>query len=167
MAIGRLLRTRGNRGELIAELDSNVPDREARLTEVKLQGGGAERVVRVEQTWRHAGRPVLKFQGIDSISEAEPWQGAEILAPEAETVVPGEGEYSYAALLGSRVVALDSGAAIGVVRGIEEYGGAPLLDVETADGRRVSIPFARSICKSIDVEAKRIGVELPEGLLDL
>ena len=55
---------------------------------------------------------------------------------------------------------------VGVVTEVEEYGGAPLLKVEAADGREILIPFARSICKEIDVASKTIRVELPEGLLE-
>ena len=49
---------------------------------------------------------------------------------------------------------------------VEAYGGAPLLKLEAADGREILIPFARSICKVIDVASKTIRVELPEGLLE-
>ena len=76
VAIGRLRRARGIRGELLGELDSSEPGREDRLREVALETGGQRRVVRVEQVWRHDGRPVFKFAGIDSMSDAEPWQGA-------------------------------------------------------------------------------------------
>ncbi len=167
IAIGRLFRTRGLRGELTGELDSRVPGRETALREVTLEKEGRRQVFRVEEVWRHLGRPVFKFEGIDSINEAEPWENSAILAPESEVVPPGEGEYSHAALVGSQVVALGTGVAIGVVRGVEEYGGPPLLKVETADGREILIPFAREICRSIDAAAKIIGVELPDGLLEL
>ena len=167
IAIGRLFRTRGIRGELTGELDSRQPGREAGLKELTLERDGRRRLVRVEEVWRHSGRPVFKFEGIDSISDAEPWEGAAILAPEPEVVEPGEGEYSHATLVGSQVVALQTGAAIGVVRGVEEYGGPPLLKVETVDGREILIPFAREICRTIDAAAKVIGVELPDGLLEL
>ncbi len=60
-----------------------------------------------------------------------------------------------------------SGAPVGVVKGVEEYGGPPLLRVEAADGREILVPFARSICREIDVAAKTIRVELPEGLREL
>ncbi len=55
---------------------------------------------------------------------------------------------------------------MGVVSGVEDYGGPPLLKVEAADGREILVPFARAICREIDVAAKIIRVELPEGLLD-
>jgi 16S rRNA processing protein RimM len=182
VAIGRLWRTRGNRGELLGELDSSEPDREQKLKEVALEVDGRRRVMRVEEVWRHDGRPVFKFEGIDSISDAEKWEGAEMLIPASEVEPPEEGAYSYAELVGCRVVGgqvLDSPAGgptegpavagnafVGVVTEVEEYGGAPLLKLEAADGREILIPFARSICKEIDVAAKTIRVELPEGLLE-
>ena len=163
VAIGRLWRARGIRGELLGELDSSEPGREDRLTEVALETGGQRRVFRVEQVWRHDGRPVFKFAGIDSISDAEKWEGAEMLVPASELEPPEEGAFSYADLVGCRVV---GESEVGVVTEVEEYGGAPLLKLKAADGREILIPFARSICKEIDVAAKTIRVELPEGLLE-
>jgi len=163
VAIGRLWRTRGNRGELLGELDSSDPGREQKLKEVALEMDGRRQEVKVEEVWRHDGRPVFKFVGIDSISDAEKWEGAELLVPASEVEPPEEGAYSYAELVGCRVV---GDQELGVVMEVEEYGGAPLLKVEAGDGREVLIPFARSICTEIDVAAKTIRVELPEGLLE-
>jgi 16S rRNA processing protein RimM len=163
VAIGRLWRTRGNRGELLGELDSSDPDREQKLNEVALEVDGRRQVMRVEETWRHDGRPVFKFAGIDSISDAEKWEGAEMSVRASEVEPPEEGAFSYADLVGCRVV---GESEVGVVTEVEEYGGAPLLKVEAADGREILIPFARSICKVIDVASKTIRVELPEGLLE-
>ena len=163
MAIGRLWRTRGNRGELLGELDSSDPEREQKLKEVALEVDGRRQIMRVEETWRHDGRPVFKFAGIDSISDAEQWEGAEMLVPASEVEPPEEGAFSYADLVGCKVV---GESEVGVVTEVEQYGGAPLLKLEAADGREILIPFARSICKVIDVASKTIRVELPEGLLE-
>ena len=163
MAIGRLWRTRGNRGELLGELDSRDPEREQKLREVALEVDGQRQVLRVEETWRHDGRPVFKFEGVDSITDAEKWQGAEMLVRASEVEPPEEGAYSYADLVGCKVL---GESEVGVVTEVEEYGGAPLLKLEAADGREILIPFARSICKEIDVASKTIRVELPEGLLE-
>jgi 16S rRNA processing protein RimM len=163
VAIGRLWRTRGNRGELLGELDSSEPDREQKLKEVALEKNGQRQVLQVEETWRHDGRPVFKFVGIDSINDAEKWERAEMLVPPSEVEPPEEGAFSYADLVGCEVVGKE---VVGVVTEVEEYGGAPLLKLEAADGREILIPFARSICKVIDVASKTIRVELPEGLLE-
>jgi len=159
------LRARGNRGELLAELDSSVPHREERLKQVLLVKGGENRLFRVEQAWRHDGRPVLKLEGIDSISAAEAMAGSELWIEESELIRPGEGEYSHADLVGCEV--WNGPQRVGTVRGLEEYGGPPLLRIEAEGGREILIPFARAICREIDVAAKIIRVEAPEGLLDL
>jgi 16S rRNA processing protein RimM len=170
VAIGRLWRARGNRGELLGELDSSEPGREDQLREVALVVGGQRRLLQVQEVWRHDGRPVFKFVGVDSISDAEKLEGAEILVPASEVAKPAEGAYSHQELVGCRVETLAAaggmGALLGVVTGVEEYGGPPLLQVKAEDGREILIPFVRAICKEIDVAAKRIRAELPEGLLE-
>ncbi len=164
IAVGRLIRVRGNRGELVGEIYSSQPGRAEKLRDVALEVEGRRRPSQIEQVWHHDGRPVFKFAGIDSISEAEPWAGADILAAESERIRPEAGEYSHADLIGCSVV---DTAPIGTVVGVEDYGGAPLLRVETAEGREILVPFAGAICREIDVSAKVIRVQLPEGLADL
>jgi len=165
VAVGRLIRARGNHGELIGEIYSSQPGRADKLREVTLELSGRQRSVRIETIWMHDGRPIFKFAGIDSIGEAEEWAGADILVSAEQQVRPGEGEFSHADLIGCSVA--DAAGPIGVVKGIEEYGSAPLLIVEAVDGREVLIPFTRAICREIDVAAKTIRADLPEGLLDL
>jgi 16S rRNA processing protein RimM len=164
VAIGRLKRVRGNRGELIAEIDSPQPGRAGRLRVVRLEKDSARREAIVERVWYHASRPILKFAGIDSISAAEEWQGADILVPPDEKVQPEKGEYSHADLIGCTVLRENGSQPIGVVRGIEEYGGAPLLNLETPAGGELLVPFARAICREIDTNRKVIRAWLPEGL---
>ena len=165
VAVGRLLRTRGRSGELLAEIDSTQPGRAEKIARVLLRRTDREAPFEVENFWRHDGRPVFKFTGIDSISEAELWEGSEILVPEADRVALEAGEFYRADLIGCQIES--QGSVLGTVAGIEESGGPLLLRVTLTDGREVLIPFARSICKEIDVAAKRIQVELPAGLLEL
>jgi 16S rRNA processing protein RimM len=169
IAVGRLFRVRGNRGELVGEIYSSQPGRAEKLRAVVLEVNGRQRPAQIEQVWHHDGRPVFKFSGIDSISDAEPLAGADILAAESERIRPEPGEYSHADLIGCVLVGCKSvdTAPIGTVTGVEDYGGAPLLKVEAAEGREILVPFAGAICREIDVARKIIRVELPEGLADL
>jgi 16S rRNA processing protein RimM len=107
---------------------------------------------------------VFKFEGIDSISDAERWAGADVLVADTERELPEEGAYSHAYLIGC--VLWNRDVKTGVVRSVEDYGGGPLLEVKLEDGRDVLVPFTLAICKEIDVAAKTIRAELPEGLLD-
>ena len=118
----------------------------------------------VERVWHHDGRTILKFAGIDSISAAEEWEGADILVAPEEKVQPEEGEYSHAELIGCTVLRENGPQPIGIVRSIEEYGGPPVLNLETPAGAELLVPFARAICREIDTGRKVIRAWLPEGL---
>ena len=162
--VGRIFRERGRIGELTAEIYSSQPGRAEKLKDVVLSLAGLKRPVQVERLWYHNGRPVVKFFGIDSISDAEIWRGADLLAPESERARPEEGEYSHADLIGCEIRAPEP---LGIVRGIEDYGSQILLRVEKTAGGEMLVPFAKAICREIDVARKVIRAELPEGLADL
>ncbi len=165
VAVGRLYKAWGIRGELGAEIYSSHPGRAEKLKDVVLElADGKTRPSRVERVWWHGGRPVFKFEGIDSISDAERWAGADVLVADSEREMPEEGAYSHADLIGC--VLWNSDVKTGVVRAVEDYGGGPLLDVKLEDGRDVLVPFTLTICKEIDVATKNIRAELPAGLLD-
>lgn len=120
----------------------------------------------LERVWYHDGVPILKFLGIDSISDAEPWEHSEILVRAGELARPAAGEFLHTELIGCVVWDEDRGQPLGAVKGIQEFGSAPLLEIE-AGGREILIPLARSICREIDVARKIIRAKLPEGLTEL
>jgi 16S rRNA processing protein RimM len=171
IVVGRILRERGRVGELLAEIYSSQPGRAEKLKDVMLGLGALKRPVQVERLWYHSGRPVFKFFGIDSISDAQVWRGADLLAPEGERARPEQGEYSHAELIGCEVRTSAGepplGALLGVVRGIEDYGAQTLLRVEKPGGGEMLIPFVKAFCREIDVARKIIRVGLPEGLAEL
>ncbi|MBI3665980.1 MAG: 16S rRNA processing protein RimM [Acidobacteria bacterium] len=167
LTVARLLRTRGNRGELVAELESDDPGIFALFPEVYLwDGAGCRKAARVHRTWLHKNRLILQFDGIDSISEAERLAGWEVQIPAARRPAPPAGRYYAADLVGCRVLEARSGRLLGEVRGLLETGGASLLQVETGGGE-VLVPFASSICTEIDPAQRVIRVDLPEGLEEL
>jgi 16S rRNA processing protein RimM len=167
IAVAALGRPRGNRGELTATSLSSKPERFARLKDVRLVGEGLpleSSSYHVEEVWEHGGSLVFKFQGVDSISDAEKLRGAEVQVPRAERVELEPGEYFHSDLIGCEVRDRVSGRVVGRVTDFEEYGGPPLLEV---DSGRLLIPFVKAICTGIRPEEKLILVDLPEGLEDL
>lgn len=172
VAIALLGRTRGNRGEVLSTPLSDSIERCQRLKEVFLFGregflaGGRPFVV--EQLWDHRGRWVFKFQGVDTISAAEELRGAEVRIPLEQRAPVEEGSYFVDDLIGCEVVERSSGAVLGRVTAWREYGGPPLVEITGGGGREpLLVPFARSIFVDIDTAAKRLTVELPEGLAEL
>jgi len=157
-------RTRGNRGEITAVPMSDKPERFENLRQVYLQTGTAPpRPAELESAWFHDRTLILKFQGIDSISDAETLIGAELRVPVSDRAALDEGEFYQSDLIGCEVVERASGRTVGHVIGYQDGGGSGLLEIE--DG--TLIPFVRRICVEIDPSARRIAVELPEGLRDL
>jgi 16S rRNA processing protein RimM len=129
-------------------------------------GSEVARPFEVENAWPHRGGWVLKFQGIDSISEAERWRGAELRVPlaERETVPPGE--YYLADLVGCRVVDRETGTDMGEVTGWHENADQVWLTV-VRGGEELLVPFAASIIPRIDASAGIVEVVAPEGLWEL
>ena len=165
------MRTRGNRGELSAAPLSNHLERFEQLGEVLLAGAvgfpNEPRFFEVEEVWEHGARLVFKFRGVDSISDAEPLRGAEVRVPESERFGLPEDEFYYSDLVGCTVVERSSGRPVGEVKEFLEQGGNGLLQVLDARRREVLIPFNRAICVEVDLDAKRIEIDPPEGLLEL
>ena len=167
VAVAQIGKTRGNRGEVTAVSLSGKPERYQALQEVFLfaPGGAAAggEKYRVESTWFHGETLVFKFAGVDSISDAEALYGREVRIPASERTTLDDGEFFQSDLIGCAVVDRSTGEPLGRVTAWDDGGGTGLLVVDAG----LLIPFARSICVEIDTAAKRIAVDLPEGLKDL
>ncbi len=157
-----LRKARGIRGEITAEAFGAKAERFENLQSGYLIGpDGVQKPVQVESAWEHQGRLVLKFRGVDAMSAAEELEGLELRIPKEDRPPAREGEFYFSDLIGCEVVE-KNGRVVGKVENWEEFGPTPLLVV---DGKY--IPFAKSICVEIDVAAKRIVIDPPEGLLEL
>jgi 16S rRNA processing protein RimM len=164
VTIARLGRAWGNRGALAAMSLTGKPERFQRLGEVFLFREGAPvGAFQVESVAEHVREWIFKFRGVDTISQAELLERSEVRLPMEERVTLDEGEFFLADLIGCEVRERATGDLVGVVTGWEDAGSGGLLEVD----ERMLIPFARSICLEIDPQAKRILVNLPEGLKDL
>jgi 16S rRNA processing protein RimM len=151
---------------LAAELDTEDPELLARVRHVALWNGAQRRPAQVVGVRRHGDRLLLRFEGVNGLSDAEKIAGWEVqvAADQLEPAPPGS--YYVADLVGCRVREAGSCRLLGSVKGWLETGATPLLEV--SDGKReVLVPFAAAICIRIDPAAREILVRLPEGLEDL
>ncbi len=172
LAIARVLRPRGRRGEVVAEVLTDFPERFATTKRAFL--GTAEtspEPVEVAETWWHEGRLILRFAGVDSIGQAERLRGRLLMIPQRERVALGQNQYYVWELIGCAVVCR-GGQLLGAVTDVEATGGVQLLKVRSSvskpDGSdELLVPFAQEICPEIDVGGRRIVIDPPEGLLDL
>ena len=167
VVIAEIVRPRGNRGELMVRSQTDVPGRLESLkrAQVKL-ADGPDIEVEIDEAWEHKGDWVLKFAGVDSIDAAKRFKGADIWISRSERANLPEGDFFQSDLLGCAIIDANTGRRLGSVEGWQRYGGPPLLEV-SVEGREVLVPFVDAICRKVDMEARAITVELPDGLLDL
>jgi 16S rRNA processing protein RimM len=158
--------TQGRHGEVAIELHSDVPDRfRIGLRLFALAPDDSRRELQIDEIWPHKGHLVLKFAGIDSISDAEPLVGSDLQVPRSQRAQLASGWNYVSDLIGC--VVFDSGREIGKIEDVQFGAGeAPLLIVGMA-GKRCEIPYAEAYLKSVDLEDKQIHMQLPEGMLDL
>lgn len=165
--VARAVRTRGLRGELVADLLTDFPDRFEAVSQLWGMGpGGESKLLELEDYWFQNERVVLKLAGFDSVEAAKALVGYEFGIPEADRVQLSENEFYDWELTGCRVEIKD-GSLIGNVREVMRTGGVELLVVADEVGHEHLIPMADSIVVKVDIGAKKILIDPPEGLLDL
>ena len=189
VTVARILRARGNKGEVAARLLTDFPDRLKEQREVFLAAGSsAPREVTLKSYWvdqNHPGQCVFHFAGVSSIEDAEKLRGFDVQIPRERRAALPSGSYFVTDLIGCRVFELAARNAevasspcsvaevpslLGQVRDVyfpgQNQPGTPLLAVDTPQGELL-VPLAEDICKRIDLPARRIEVLLPDGLRDL
>ena len=176
--LAHLLRPQGRRGELLAELLTDFPDRFAQHAAVFLvrpRPGGASPLptkpaqpMTIQSHWLHKQRVVLKFAGVDSITDAETLRGFDVVVPRQERVPLTDGAVYIDDLIGCSLVDTNQPHApvVGTIRDVEPQSrGVDLLVVQGVDGGEHLIPFAKAYRVGVDVAARRVEMAIPRGLL--
>lgn len=171
VTLARVVKTQGRRGEVAAELHTDVPDRlQVGMRLSGLLKDGTRRELVLEEFWPHKSWLVLKFASVESISDAEVFKGAELQVPLAERAVLEPGWTYLSDLAGCTV--FDGEREVGTIVDVEFGAGeAPLLVVrgakQAASELPYEIPFAEAYLVSVDVAHKLVRMRLPDGLLDV
>ena len=132
---------------------------------------GQRREVTVEDLWPHKSFLVLKFQGIETISDAEPLVGAELQLPRSERARLEPGWTYLSDLIGCTV--FDGQREIGEIEDVQFGAGeAPLLVVRGKEQKSTAklpyeIPFAEAYLEKLDLEQRQVWMKLPEGMLEV
>ena len=164
--IARAVKPRGLKGEIVAELLTDFPDRFEDLEELILVSPSGERTTkRLEDFWFQNDRVVLKLAAYDDVDTARELVGFEFAVPEQDRVpLPADHYYDWE-LEGCTVKV--GGESIGKVNSVMKTGGAEILVVTGDSGKEHLIPLADSIVVEVDTAGKTIVIDPPEGLLDL
>lgn len=166
--MARVVKTQGRHGEVAAEVHSDVPDRFAEGMKLSAlsKSGDSRREVQIEDLWPHKGLLVLKFAGIDSISDAETLIGSELQVPRAERAELERGWNYVSDLVGCAV--FDHGNEIGRIEDVQLGAGeAPLLIVAGTGGKKYDVPFAEAYLEGVNLPLRQVRLKLPEGMLEI
>jgi 16S rRNA processing protein RimM len=167
ITLARVVRTQGRHGEVAAEVHSDVPERFQGMKLFALgRQQGSRRELEIENLWPHKGLLVLKFCGINSISDAEVLLGAELQVPRTERAKLESGWTYISDLIGCTV--FDGGREIGRIEDVQFGAGeAPLLIVANEASKKFDVPFAEAYLDGVDMAQRQVRMQLPEGMLEV
>ena len=168
ITLARVVKTQGRHGEVAAETHSDVPGRFAEGMKLFAlpKAEEARRELEVEDLWPHKGLVVLKFRGVDSMSDAELLVGSELQLPSTERASLEPGWNYVSDLIGCTV--LDHVQEIGRIEDVQFGAGeAPLLIVANRAGKKFDVPFAEAYLDGVDIAQRQVRMSLPEGMLEI
>jgi 16S rRNA processing protein RimM len=166
VVIARAVKPRGLRGEIVAELLTDFPERFEDVEELVLVSPQGERKTgQLEDYWFQNDRVILKLAGYDDVETAKELVGFDFAVPESERVELPEDQYYDWELEGCTVKVGDE--SIGKVQSVIKTGGTEILRIADENGNERLVPMVDSIVVEIDTAGKTIVVDPPEGLLDL
>ena len=168
--VGRIARPHGLRGQVAVNPETDfVEERFRQGATLWMRGdvpGDAEPLQLIVASARIQNRtPIVAFEGFARIEDVEPLAGRELRVPESSLQPLEPGRYYEHQLVGCSVETI-AGVPVGTVVRIEGGAGGSRLVVE-GPRSEIQVPMVEGICAEVDVAARRIRIDPPEGLLEL
>ena len=164
VSIGKVVKTKGKRGELKLKLYSVHPLK-AFFPKVYFRKKESLEEFEVETLHPYQDGNLIKLKEVDTLEKAYELVGQEILVPEESLHSLEEDNYYLFQIIGSSVITTKK-EKVGRVKDILFIEDNELLVVEKGK-KELLIPFTKSICLKIDLVNKEILISPPDGLLEL
>ena len=190
--LARIRHPQGRKGEVLAEILTDFPEKFSERKQLwLLDASGSARPVALHAHWLHKGGVVLHFEGVDSISTAEPLSGLVVALPLSERAPLGADEVYIGDLIGCQLFDVAASSAvladavvlntagpnvavsdaipnlIGEIIDVDRTAGPVALLVVSSAAGEVLVPFAKAYLRSIDIAGRRVEMALPEGLVEV
>ena len=185
--LARIRHTQGRKGEVFADILTDFPEKFAQRRRLwllreavsapkkpaaheDLSGHLPPREVELVLHWLHKGGVVLHFAGVDSISAAEELAGMIVAIRLEERAALADEEMYIGDLIGCVLVDVAGVEAVtvGEIEDVDRSAGpVALLVVRGSSTDEILIPFAKDFLRRVDLDAKRVEMALPEGLVGL
>jgi 16S rRNA processing protein RimM len=170
VVVAEVVKPHGLRGEVVLASHAESDELFGEMEWVRLEPPSGDlrqaRRLEIEHWRRHKGRVLLKLRGLDGRDQAELWRGAAVTVPASELPETDEDDVRLHEILGCQVL-LHDGAPLGVLEQFAMHGGQEVWSIMTPDGCEVLLPACPEFVAAIDLDARRITVDPPPGLLEL
>lgn len=166
--VGKIVNTHGIRGELKILSATDFPElRFSKGSELLFVSpeGDKTRQATVESAREHKGMFIVRFKEWDNINQVEPFKGWSVKVDEESLAELDEDEYYYHEIIGCTVVSQD-GQELGKITEILSPGANHVWVVKRPKGKDLLLPVIDEVILDVNVEEKRVTVELMEGLLE-
>lgn len=162
--LGEVIKTHGLKGEVNISLEVDFPDEYQNLESVFLEQQGKLVPFFIDTIQINNGKGLVKFEDIDSIDDAKTLIKSKLYLPLSFLPELENGQYYFHDLVGCEV--FEEKSKLGVVKEVIDLNGNQLLTVDS-NGKEILIPLKDEILKEVDIDARRVNVNLPDGLLDI
>lgn len=166
LRVGVITTTHGVRGEVKVFPTTDDRDRFMDLKSVILDTGKDHRVLEIQQVKFFKNMVILKFKGLDNISDVENFRQMDLLVTREQAVELGPDENFIADLVGLRVLT-EKGEILGTLTDVIQTGANDVYCVKTPEGKEVLLPAIKDCILNVDLEKQEILVHILDGLLDL
>lgn len=166
LVVGRIGRAHGIKGEVTVEVRTDEPELRLAPGSVLSTEPASAGPLTIATGRVHSGRLLLRFEGVPGRTAAEALRNTLLIADVDPDVQPEDPDEFYDHQLIDLDVVTADGTEVGRIAEISHLPYQDLLVVRRPDGREVLIPFVGEIVPEIDLEAQRVVVTPPPGLID-
>lgn len=166
LVVGRIGRAHGIRGEVTVEVRTDDPGARFADGSALLTDPAATGPLTITSTRNHTGRMLVRFQGVRDRDAAEALRGTVLLVDSADVASLSDPDEFHDHELIGLAVHTTGGEQVGEVADVLHHA-QDVLIVERPDGEEVLVPFVGALVPEVDIEAGRLVIDPPPGLLDL
>lgn len=167
VVIGEVVKPHGIRGEFSVENHAGSPQLYSPGALIGFRAPrGRERFLEVLSCRPHQGRLLLTVAGVADRDAAEKLRGMEVVVKADDLPELDEGEVYLHEIVGFEVV-LEDGSKVGVLEGFEDLPEQDVWLIRSESGREILLPATEETVPEIDMDARRVTIAPPPGLLDL
>ncbi|MHC2995358.1 MAG: 16S rRNA processing protein RimM [Candidatus Atribacteria bacterium] len=162
--IGKIVSTQGNKGEVKVVPLTNSIDRFRKLTDIFIKKGNNKKLLNINNLKIKKNTVILKFEGIENIEKAEMIVGSFLEVKRSNAIKLPKDTYFIFDIIGLEVYTNEN-ELLGKVENIISTGSNDVYVVKNKDKQEILIPAIREVIKNIDLEKKRISINMVDGLI--